>query len=98
MCPVFYYLCYEGAVDLDDIKELTKRHAIEVQISEFGQIPKQLFDKPHVARLVNTERESRQSLNSVPEELSLCTRDFSQGIQFLWYNYYYMLLLLECVF
>lgn len=48
---VFFHLCYEGAVDLDNIKDLAKRHALEVQISEFGQIPKQLFDKPHVQRL-----------------------------------------------
>lgn len=47
---LFYHLCYEGAVDLDNINDLTKRHALEVQISEFGQIPKQLFNKPHVPR------------------------------------------------
>lgn len=48
---LFYHLCYEGAVDLDNINDLAKRHALEVQISEFGQIPKQLFNKPHVPRL-----------------------------------------------
>lgn len=50
---MFYYLCYEGSVDLDDIVDLAKRHALEVQISEFGQIPKQLFHQPHVPRLVD---------------------------------------------
>lgn len=50
---VFYHLCYEGSVDLDSINDLTKRHALEVQISEFGQIPKQLFDKPHVPKNVD---------------------------------------------
>lgn len=48
---VFFHLCYEGAVDLDNINDLAKRHALEVQISEFGQIPKQLFHKPHVQKL-----------------------------------------------
>lgn len=48
---IFFHLCYEGAVDLDNINDLAKRHALEVQISEFGQIPKQLFDKPHVQKL-----------------------------------------------
>ena len=43
-------MCYEGSVDLDKINDLTTRHAMEVQISEFGQIPKLLFDKPHVPR------------------------------------------------
>lgn len=47
---MFYYLCYEGSVDLDQINDLAARHALEVQISEFGQIPKQLFDKPHVPK------------------------------------------------
>jgi factor associated with neutral sphingomyelinase activation len=44
---VFYYLCYEGAVDLDSIQDLNQRHALEVQIMEFGQIPKQIFTLPH---------------------------------------------------
>ncbi|XP_055537096.1 protein FAN-like [Wyeomyia smithii] len=52
---LFYYLCYEGSVDLDEIKDLAKRHALEVQISEFGQIPKQLFRTPHVPKLVKIE-------------------------------------------
>jgi factor associated with neutral sphingomyelinase activation len=37
-------------VDLDSITDLSARHALEVQIAEFGQIPKQLFLKPHAAR------------------------------------------------
>ncbi|KAF5306415.1 hypothetical protein FQA39_LY08924 [Lamprigera yunnana] len=47
---LFYYLCYEGSVDLDSIHDLNKRHALEVQIMEFGQIPKQLFKVPHPQR------------------------------------------------
>lgn len=50
MFLVFFHLCYEGSVDLDEVNDLRARHALEVQISEFGQIPKQLFDKPHVPR------------------------------------------------
>lgn len=49
---LFFHLCYEGAIDLENINELAKRHAFEVQISEFGQIPKQLFMKPHAQRIV----------------------------------------------
>lgn len=47
---VFYHLSYEGSVDLDSISDPVQRHALEVQISEFGQVPTQLFDKPHVSR------------------------------------------------
>ena len=44
---VFYPLCYEGGVDLDTIADLEQRFALEVQISEFGQVPKQIFSRPH---------------------------------------------------
>ncbi|KAG1668548.1 Protein FAN [Nymphon striatum] len=47
---VFYYLTYEGAIDLDKIRDLNERYSMEVQINEFGQIPKQIFNKPHPRR------------------------------------------------
>ena len=47
---VFYPLCYEGGVDLDSISDLEERFALEVQISEFGQVPKQIFSRPHPHR------------------------------------------------
>ncbi|KAJ3655160.1 hypothetical protein Zmor_014297 [Zophobas morio] len=49
---LFYHLCYEGNVDLDSIQDLNQRHALEVQIMEFGQIPKQVFKVPHPSRKV----------------------------------------------
>lgn len=54
---MFYYLCYEGSVDLDNISDLAKKHALEVQISEFGQIAKQLFLKPHVVKIQQIDRQ-----------------------------------------
>ena len=47
---VFYYLTYEGSVHLDRIKHEGQRSALEVQIQEFGQTPRQLFFKPHKKR------------------------------------------------
>ena len=44
-------MCYEGNVDLSSESDFGKRHALEVQIMEFGQIPKQLFTVPHPSRL-----------------------------------------------
>lgn len=38
-------------MDLDSVVDLTERHALEVQIMEFGQIPKQIFQVPHPSRL-----------------------------------------------
>lgn len=47
---MYYYLCYEGSVDLDSITDPNERHTLEVQIMEFGQIPKQVFQVPHPKR------------------------------------------------
>ncbi|ERL95389.1 hypothetical protein D910_12653 [Dendroctonus ponderosae] len=47
---VFYHLCYEGNVNLETIDDPNDRHALEVQIMEFGQIPKQVFTVPHPQR------------------------------------------------
>ena len=47
---VFYYLTYEGAIDLDRITDTAERESIEAQIMEFGQTPKQLFTIPPPAR------------------------------------------------
>jgi factor associated with neutral sphingomyelinase activation len=47
---VFYYLTYEGAVDLDAVTDPVERASIEAQILEFGQTPKQLFFVPHPRR------------------------------------------------
>ncbi|KAL3859053.1 hypothetical protein ACJMK2_009289 [Sinanodonta woodiana] len=62
---VFYYLTYEGAVDLDSIIDKNERACLEVQIMEFGQIPKQLFTKPHPHRYGN--RGIPRSLSSVSD-------------------------------
>lgn len=57
---VFFHLCYEGAINLDTIKDLNDRHGLEVQIMEFGQIPKQVFKLPHPKRLTVTELLNRE--------------------------------------
>ncbi|XP_026322727.1 protein FAN-like isoform X2 [Hyposmocoma kahamanoa] len=50
---VFHHVCYEGSVDLELISDMNDRHALEVQIMEFGQVPKQLFTKPHVRKIAH---------------------------------------------
>ncbi|KAJ1996992.1 hypothetical protein GGI04_005565, partial [Coemansia thaxteri] len=47
---VFYYLTYEGAVNLDAIQDPVERASVESQIHYFGQTPTQLFTKPHPSR------------------------------------------------
>ena len=47
---VFYYLTYEGAVDIDAIEDDDQRRATESQIDNFGQTPAQLMRRPHPSR------------------------------------------------
>lgn len=47
---VFYYLTYEGSVDLDTMDDELQRSAIEDQIANFGQTPIQIFRKKHPRR------------------------------------------------
>ncbi|XP_073999314.1 A kinase anchor protein rugose isoform X3 [Rhodnius prolixus] len=47
---VFYYLTYEGSVDMDSISDPLMREAIENQIRNFGQTPSQLLMEPHPPR------------------------------------------------
>ncbi|KAL3830393.1 hypothetical protein ACJIZ3_019195 [Penstemon smallii] len=47
---IFYYLTYEGAVNLDNMEDELQRSAIEDQIANFGQTPIQIFRKKHPRR------------------------------------------------
>ena len=46
----FYYLTYEGAIDLSTVRDKEELRSIQMQINEFGQTPSQLFLKPHPAK------------------------------------------------
>ena len=47
---VFHPLTYEGAVDLESVVDPRRRAAFELQIDEFGQTPRKLFDSSHPPR------------------------------------------------
>ena len=47
---VFYYLTYEGAINIAEITDPVERTATIAQINNFGQTPKQLFTRPHPQR------------------------------------------------
>jgi hypothetical protein len=49
-CNVFYYLTYEGAINLESIDDPVTKDAIESQIKNFGQTPSQLLTEPHPPR------------------------------------------------
>eukprot|EP00040_Diaphanoeca_grandis_P037255 m.241726 g.241726 ORF g.241726 m.241726 type:complete len:2347 (-) comp33782_c0_seq1:119-7159(-) len=61
---VFYYLSYEGGCDLDAIDDPTLLAAAKAQISDFGQVPQQLFKEPHPQRHVNPRQQKQ-----MPEEV-----------------------------
>ena len=52
---LFYYLTYEGAVNIDAIEDPILRNATIEQIISFGQTPTQLFTKPHPQRNINSD-------------------------------------------
>eukprot|EP00063_Salmo_salar_P090025 XP_014064860.1 PREDICTED: lipopolysaccharide-responsive and beige-like anchor protein [Salmo salar] len=47
---VFYYLTYEGTINLSSITDPMLREAVEAQIRSFGQTPCQLLIEPHQPR------------------------------------------------
>ncbi|KAE9336706.1 hypothetical protein PF008_g12894 [Phytophthora fragariae] len=47
---LFYYLSYEGSVDLETITDPVEKCSFEAQIQEFGQTPKLLFSGAHPSR------------------------------------------------
>ncbi|VDM49538.1 unnamed protein product, partial [Toxocara canis] len=47
---VFYYLTYEGALNLNSIENPTVREGLEQQMISFGQTPAQLMTEPHPPR------------------------------------------------
>ncbi|XP_047328635.1 BEACH domain-containing protein B isoform X2 [Impatiens glandulifera] len=47
---IFYYVTYEGAVDLEAMEDELQRSALEDQIANFGQTPIQIFRKKHPRR------------------------------------------------
>ena len=52
---VFHHLFYEGAVNIDEIEDPLRRNAIIGFINNFGQIPKQLFKRPHPCKKLNSQ-------------------------------------------
>ncbi len=48
---LFFYLTYEGAVNVASITDCIQREAVEAQVAHFGQTPSQLFTDPHPSRL-----------------------------------------------
>nr|CAI5836643.1 unnamed protein product [Callosobruchus analis] len=55
---VFHHLFYEGNVDIYNIDDPLKKNATIGFINNFGQIPKQLFKKPHPSKKMGANNRS----------------------------------------
>ncbi|CAD6262757.1 unnamed protein product [Miscanthus lutarioriparius] len=73
---VFFYITYEGTVDIDKITDPVERRATQDQIAYFGQTPSQLLTVPHMKR------------KPLAEVLQLQNHDLAYGSQI--YNRYDM--------
>ncbi|KAK0040263.1 neurobeachin-like protein 1, partial [Biomphalaria pfeifferi] len=63
---VFYYVTYEGAVDLDAIQDSKERLSVEGMIRNFGQTPSQLLKEPHPKRLTFDEAVTKSAKSGKP--------------------------------
>lgn len=63
---VFHHLFYEGQVDIYNINDPLKETATIGFINNFGQIPKQLFKKPHPPKRVRSRPNGENAGISVP--------------------------------
>lgn len=91
---LFYYLTYEGAIDIESIADPAERASIEHQINEFGQTPHQIFSLPHPQRYTSNgfqshhDSESRKSFEAdknitelqEPPEVKLSTKLASMSL------------------
>lgn len=59
---VFYHLTYENAVDLEAEKDPEMRRALQQQVLEFGQMPRQLLSQPHPCRNAGNPESAVQTL------------------------------------
>ncbi|XP_023930684.1 WD repeat and FYVE domain-containing protein 3 [Lingula anatina] len=67
---VFHHLFYEGNVDIYTIDDPLKKNATIGFINNFGQIPKQLFKKPHPSKKLNIKQLEPVPVNSPPNSMA----------------------------
>eukprot|EP00795_Rhopilema_esculentum_P008037 gene8037-13951_t len=72
---VFYHMFYAGAVDLSQIKDpLEKKSAIAV-INNFGQMPKQLFKRPHPCKKTLKVQDLGSQTGTLPQQQTSLVND-----------------------
>ncbi|KAJ8748905.1 hypothetical protein K2173_013339 [Erythroxylum novogranatense] len=66
---VFFYITYEGTVDIDKIPDPVHQRATQDQIAYFGQTPSQLLTVPHQKRMPLTDVLHLQTIFRNPKEV-----------------------------
>ncbi|XP_071717887.1 BEACH domain-containing protein C2-like [Rutidosis leptorrhynchoides] len=66
---VFFYITYEGTVDIDKIVDPVQQRAMQDQIAYFGQTPSQLLTTPHIKKMPLSEVLHMQTIFRNPKEV-----------------------------
>lgn len=66
---VFFYITYEGTIDIDKISDPVQQRATQDQIAYFGQTPSQLLTVPHMKRRPLSEVLHLQTIFRNPTEV-----------------------------
>ncbi|KAL4562785.1 hypothetical protein LXL04_026816 [Taraxacum kok-saghyz] len=66
---VFFYITYEGTVDIDKITDPVQQRAMQDQIAYFGQTPSQLLTTPHIKKMPLQDVLHMQTIFRNPKEI-----------------------------
>ncbi|GAV85295.1 WD40 domain-containing protein/Beach domain-containing protein/DUF1088 domain-containing protein [Cephalotus follicularis] len=66
---VFFYITYEGTVNIDKISDPVQQHAMQDQIAYFGQTPSQLLTVPHMKKMPLADVLHLQTIFRNPKEV-----------------------------
>nr|XP_043628907.1 BEACH domain-containing protein C2-like [Erigeron canadensis] len=66
---VFFYVTYEGAVDIDRIQDPVQRRAVQDQVAYFGQTPSRLLAVPHIKKMPLSDVLHMQTIFRNPKEV-----------------------------
>ncbi|GLU00510.1 hypothetical protein SLE2022_178740 [Rubroshorea leprosula] len=66
---IFFYITYEGTVDIDKITDPVQQRATQDQIAYFGQTPSQLLTVPHMKKMPLAEVLHLQTIFRNPKEI-----------------------------
>ncbi|OAY49278.1 BEACH domain-containing protein C2 isoform X3 [Manihot esculenta] len=66
---VFFYITYEGTVDIDKISDSVQQRATQDQIAYFGQTPSQLLTVPHLKKKPLADVLHLQTIFRNPKEI-----------------------------